>query len=233
MFAPKGGAGALIYYQGHSEPETAKLVMDFLKPGMTFWDVGAHIGEYSLLAAQRVGAKGRIHALEPRPDVYEFLERNVVANGLSNVTTHRLAVNDRSGVAQLSLRPEPSMSFLSSHQANDSAMASIPVNTTTLDELWKVAGRTPDLIKVDVEGSERAVLAGAQNLLRLAVETAPSWIMEFDEENCSRFGYQAHDLIQTFSDYGFETHWINRSGLAETASSGAHNILAVKRVQGC
>src|SRR5204863_4628396 len=90
MFAPKGGAGALIYYQGNSEPETALFLTGFLKPGMVFWDIGAHIGEYSVIASKCVGTAGRVHALEPRPDVYEFLERNVVANGLSNVTIHRL-----------------------------------------------------------------------------------------------------------------------------------------------
>ena len=58
MVAPKGGAGALIYYQGYSEPETARFLTAFLKPGMTFWDVGAHIGEYSLLAARCVGGAG-------------------------------------------------------------------------------------------------------------------------------------------------------------------------------
>jgi len=53
---PHGGAGALIYYQGFSEPQTARFVMRFLRPGMTFIDIGAHVGEYTLLAAQAVGA---------------------------------------------------------------------------------------------------------------------------------------------------------------------------------
>src|SRR5665213_715101 len=77
MVAPKGGAGALIYYQGYSEPETARFLTAFLKSGMTFWDVGAHIGEYSLLAARSVGSVGHVHAFEQQPKVFEFLLRNV------------------------------------------------------------------------------------------------------------------------------------------------------------
>jgi len=236
MFAPKSGAGALIYYQGYSEPETAKFVMDFLKPGMTFWDVGAHIGEYSLLASRHVGSSGRVFALEPRPDVYEFLKRNVAVNGLGNVTMRCLAVNDRSGVAQLSLHSEPSMSFLSPRQLDNSAMSSIPVNTVNLDGLRSFPGDIPHLIKVDVEGAEREVLAGSNSLLRLPARTAPAWIMEFDEDNCSRFGYDAQDLLAVFSNHGFETYWIARDGLEEVSSStesGAHNIFAVKRARAC
>ena len=57
-------------------------------------------------------------------------------------------------------------------------MSSIPVNTTTLDRLWRFSGRVPDLIKVDVEGAEDALLEGAKPILepdrpRLAVEIHP------------------------------------------------------------
>ena len=64
----KSGAGALIYYQGFSEPETADFLLRFLGTGMCFLDVGAHIGEYSLLAAPIVGAAGSVHAFEPNPN---------------------------------------------------------------------------------------------------------------------------------------------------------------------
>ena len=119
ILAPKGGAGALIYYQGYSEPETARVLKKLLKPGMTFWDVGAHIGEYSLLAARCVGAGGHVDAFEPQPAMFAFLQRNVIANGLGNVTSHCLAVSDQEGPGRLSLHPEPSMSFLNLNRLFD------------------------------------------------------------------------------------------------------------------
>jgi FkbM family methyltransferase len=238
MVAPKGGAGALIYYQGCSEPETARFLTAFLKPGMTFWDVGAHIGEYSLLAARSVGGTGHVHGFEPQPKMFEFLRRNVAANQLSNVTPHRLAVSDRVGSAEFSLHPEPSMAFLNPIDFRDPALPTISVTTISLDEFWKSSGRLPNLVKVDVEGAERPILEGAESLLQLPPDRAPLWIMECDERNCSRFGYSATDLLNVFSDHGFETKWIMWNGALEATSSfsgrpDARNILAVKRDLEC
>ena len=238
MVAPKGGAGALIYYQGYSEPETARFLTASLKPGMTFWDVGAHIGEYSLLAARCVGGSGHVHGFEPQPKMYEFLRRNVAANGLSNVTSHCLAVSDRSGSAEFSLHPEPSMAFLNPSGFVDPALPTISVMTTSLDQFWKSSGKLPNIVKVDVEGAERSVLAGAESLLQLPPDRAPVWIMECDERNCSRFGHPATDVLDVFSNHGFETKWIMWDGTLEATSSfaarpDARNILAVKRDPRC
>lgn len=238
MVAPKVGPGALIYYQGYSEPETARFLMAFLKSGMTFWDVGAHIGEYSLVAARCVGGAGQVHGFEPQPKIFEFLQRNAASNGLSNVTAHCLAVSDRAGFAEFSLHPEPSMAFLNPSGFVDPALPKISVITTSLDEFWKSSGRLPNMVKVDVEGAERSVLAGAVSLLRLPPDSAPVWIMECDDRNCSRFGYLATDLLDIFSNHGFETKWIMWDGTLEATSSfaarpDARNILAVKRSLQC
>jgi FkbM family methyltransferase len=233
IVAPKSGAGALIYYQRYSEPETARFLTAFLKPGMTFWDVGAHIGEYSLLAARCIGAVGRVHAFEPQPNMFEFLRCNIVANELSNVTSHCVAVSDRVGVADFSLHPEPSMSCLNVNYSSDEQMPSVSVRTTSLDEFWTSSGKIPDVVKVDVEGAERSVLAGGESLLQLPAQIAPIWIMEFDEGNCSRFGYPAKDLLKCFSDYGFATYWIRAGGQLEPTSSTdaqseTRNLVAAK-----
>ena len=234
MVAPRVGPGALIYYQGYSEPETARFLMAFLKSGMTFWDVGAHIGEYSLLAARCVGGAGSVHAFEPQPKMFEFLQRNVAANQLSNVTSHCIAVSDRAGSAEFSLHPEPSMAFLNPTGIVDLAFPTISVRTTALDEFWKSSRQLPNIVKVDVEGAERSILMGSKSLLQLPPDRAPVWIMECDERNCSRFGYPATDLLEAFSNNGFETKWIMWDGTLEATSSfsarpDARNIVAEKR----
>jgi hypothetical protein len=81
---PQSGSGALIYYQGWSEPEVASFLIRFLSPNMTFIDVGAHIGEYVLLAASIVGQGGSVHAFEPDPRNYRLLETNVYLNKLQS-----------------------------------------------------------------------------------------------------------------------------------------------------
>src|SRR5262245_6597666 len=84
--------GREIIGQGCWEWETYHFVEGWLRPGMTVVDVGANIGQYSLLASARVGAAGTVHAFEPHPGVYEVLRRNLQRAGCTNVSAHQLAV---------------------------------------------------------------------------------------------------------------------------------------------
>src|SRR5215470_17031971 len=112
MALPKGGAGALIFYQGFSEPETAALILKFLKPGMVFLDLGAHVGEYSLLAAHAVGSIGEVHAFEANPEIFDLLLYNLRLNDLGNVFSHNSAVSDWDGEMEFEIYAEPSVCAL-------------------------------------------------------------------------------------------------------------------------
>ena len=232
MYTPKGGAGALIYYQGHSEPETAKFVMDSLKPGMTFWDVGAHIGEYSLIASRCVGVTGMVEAFEPQPPIYDYLLRNVEANHASNIRLHRQAVCEEFGTAELSLLQDPSLAYLIPRHGGRRESSSLSVPTVSLDHFHRSTGLTPDVIKVDVEGAEQMVLEGSKNLMALE-KGAPMWIVEYEPDNCQRFGYQALELIRCFEQHGYTTYWLTDESylapIAPAATNGrAGNFVASK-----
>jgi FkbM family methyltransferase len=207
ILAPRGGAGALIYYLGNSEPETAHFVMKFLKPGMVVWDVGAHIGEYSLLASRRVGSTGRVEAFEPDPGVFAMLVESATLNDLTNVDTHNCAIADMPGTRSFVQLKESSLAHLS--PTDDQGT---PVMTTTLDSFRKESEQSPDLVKVDVEGAEMLVLRGAQALLSLPAETAPVWVMEYCPENCTRFGYSASRLLSCLEDHGYRCFWLANDG---------------------
>jgi len=229
ILAPKGGVGALIYYLGSSEPETTQFLTRFLRSGMVVWDIGAHIGEYSLLAAQRVGRNGRVDAFEPHPDMAGLLARSVSKNRLENVHLHVLAASDQNGTAHLSIHSEPAISSL-----GPETRSTTRISTTTLDAFHESAGCPPNLVKVDVEGAERLVLRGAARLLSLESAVAPVWIMEYAPENCARFGYSAAELPSSFATTGHYTYWLNENGdLVPTSepppwqSSG--NFVASKR----
>ncbi len=142
VLAPKGGAGALIYYMGYSEPETAAFVRNFLKPGMVFWDVGAHIGEYSLLAARQVGPEGKVEAIEPQPAIRHFLKTNVELNGFQNIRVHGYAASAQRGEATLVLSEEPSMAHLTNGGNSNVRAGSRPASKEVRvpDDL---AGRVP------------------------------------------------------------------------------------------
>ena len=70
---------------GTWEPVETSLLLDNLRPGDTVIDVGANVGYYTLLAARKVGPRGKVVAFEPDPESFSFLKRNVKANGFTNV----------------------------------------------------------------------------------------------------------------------------------------------------
>jgi len=214
ILVPKGGAGALIYYLGNSEPETFQFLVRFLRRGMVFWDVGAHIGEFSLLASQQVGETGKVDAFEPHPRLGDLIYRTIAANRLANVKVHSMAVTDQSGAVQFLLDPEPSTSHIwtSADQANTPV---IDVPTVPMDDFHFSCDYSPNLIKVDVEGAEKLVLQGSQSLLQLSPEAAPVWIMEFAPANCVRYHYHPQELLDEFVCHGYRNFWITPSGLAD------------------
>ena len=215
ILVPKGGAGALIYYLGYSEPDTAQFLMSFLRAGMVFWDVGAHIGEYSLLASQQMGAKGRVDAFEPNPQLSTLICRTIKANRLTNVRVHSLAVTDKSGVAEFVVDPEPSTSHMRAPKEETPVCSTISVSTLPLSDFHLQCGYSPDVVKIDVEGAEQMVLRGARSLLDLPAETAPVWITEFAPQNCARYHYHPDELLSEFSRQGYQNFWLTPPGLAE------------------
>ena len=191
LWARPGMAGATgNYYCGLHEFRDMAFVLHVLRPGDLFVDVGANIGSYTILAAGAAGANAV--ALEPIRSSFESLERNVGKNGLSSrVDLQCLGVSDREGVLRFT------SSFDSTnHVASDSETSdTVDVPVRTLDAI--LHGRSPAVIKIDVEGHESQVLAGASAalqdpaLLALVVETANPAVREtMARYGLSRYGYE-------------------------------------------
>lgn len=200
---PRAGPAALIYYQGLSEPETAGVICALLEPGMAFVDVGAHIGEYTLLAARRVGDSGRVHAFEPDARMHAVLVENVRLNGLERIVEpHPWAVSDADGETELSVGAEPALSVLATAAPHGSGRSDRSrVRSVTLDSSlgrWRV-----DVVKIDVEGAELLVVRGALQLLARPSPEAPVLVFECAAHNYARFGYSPSDLWQLLAGAGY------------------------------
>ena len=147
-------------YEGVYEPTETEAVRRYLRRGMTVVDVGAHIGYYTALAATRVGPTGRVFAFEPSDHGF-----NCVADamkGLTHVDIRQTAVGSGSGSLRLWINQSgPFNPSLYRYHADMDAVA-VPV--TTLDQELPAVG-TVDLLKIDVEGHEMHVLAGARDTL--------------------------------------------------------------------
>lgn len=141
-------------------------VFEALRPEDTVYDVGANIGIIGLLVALHPqGASARIHCFEPEPRNLSALRRNVRANDLEDrIRCHGEALSDSAGRIDLFVRGGPGEGR-HSMVAKAGSTASITVPTCTLDEVARESGAAPTVLKIDVEGAEGRVLAGASNSL--------------------------------------------------------------------
>ena len=153
------------------EPETTKVVASHLRAGGTFVDVGAHVGWYTLKAAQLVGPKGHVIAVEPNPETLVRLFDNVRSSGVGGiVVVAPVASSDSEGTLTLYAAPRENTgeSSLASGNAAQGGGTAVPyqVRARRLDDIVREAHVGPvDMIKIDVEGAEFTVLKGAVETL--------------------------------------------------------------------
>jgi FkbM family methyltransferase len=190
------------YWTGTYEAELQEVLWARLRPGGVFWDVGAHIGFFSVLASRRVDTCGRVVAIEPSPENLARLRRVLALNDASNVAILPLAVLERSGDAGFL----PSGSSSTGTVVGAGAADAVRVHARSLDGLLEYLPR-PDVVKIDVEGAEVSVLRGGRRLL---AEDNPLLVVEFtgvDAVSRARSLTQ-WDLFQPFTD----RHWLLRAG---------------------
>jgi FkbM family methyltransferase len=163
------GGGATVYFN-LSEPEQTSALVDTLKNGQVFFDIGANVGYYTILGGRRVGPQGKVFAFEPVIRNLAYLYRHTVLNKASNVTIISAACSDTLSLTQFSAGPN----FATGHMTNNIRLETganepaFPVPTVTVDAMVQLLGVSPDVIKIDVEGAELSVLMGAQATLRKA-----------------------------------------------------------------
>lgn len=156
------------------ETGTVELIRRELREGDVVCDIGANVGLYSLMAAARVGASGHVYAFEPLAANFASLVENIRRNDFcGRITPLSLALTDEPGVFPfhyMSLDAGSSGSQL--HEAvDDDEEAYVPLVTemkygASLDALLDAGAiRTPDFVKIDVDGNEARILRGMRGLL--------------------------------------------------------------------
>ncbi|HHK74184.1 MAG TPA: FkbM family methyltransferase [Rhizobiales bacterium] len=158
-----------ILLDGYWEMWITKALLSELKPGMTFVDIGSNLGYFSILGADAVGESGKVISFEANPEMHELTYRNLEINGfLDRSECHNKAAFSENTMLEFKLYEKHKGS--SSLYALDEAAAhfhdsltTISVEAVTLDSA--LAGRKVDVIKMDAEGAEPAILSGARNLL--------------------------------------------------------------------
>ncbi len=160
-----------IYRYGFFEAELTTMLLQCVRPGDTFYDVGAHFGYYSLLASELVGSGGRVVSFEPTPSTYAVLAENL--SRTKNALQVPSAVSDRRGTVRLSdfgVRFSAFNSVLAprlGERVRRTIRAQVhDVPSWSLDEYVASHGPAPSFVKIDAESAELAILRGMRQVLR-------------------------------------------------------------------
>jgi FkbM family methyltransferase len=224
-------------YFGLYEPDETPFFRGRLRPGDVFFDVGANVGYYSLMAAEMCGPTGQVHSFEPVAENAAVLAENAALNRLDNITLNRVAVTDGASdeITIFKRQSGSNSGWASIAPSPKRGNLAVTVPATSLDRYVaeRGVGRV-SLMKLDCEGAEHLVLRGARDLL--SGPDAPDLMCEVNPFHLSLLGSSGAELKGLIADCGYRLYAIERGGL-EPVAAGADekvqvNVFATKRAGG-
>ncbi len=153
-----------LILSGKWEEYETSLFKRSIKKGDVVLDIGAHIGYYTLIAADIVGDEGKVYAFEPDPKNFTLLEKNVRENGYKNVELVNKAVAEKTGSSRLYLNTENTGDHRI-YSASDKRR-SIKIQAISLDDFFRDKNKRINMIKMDIQGSEVRAFKGAIKLIK-------------------------------------------------------------------
>lgn len=163
-----------LMLEGYWEMHITEVIRRYIKPDSIFFDIGAHVGYYSLIAGTHINT-GKIHAFEANPEFCPLIKMSAAVNGLDHiVSVNNVAVSDKKGVLKLS-RFENLWGSATVHEINDTRIdKTYAVEAITLDDYAKANHFDHvDVAIMDIEGFEDRAYIGMKNL----VANSPNLIM--------------------------------------------------------
>jgi FkbM family methyltransferase len=160
-------SGLSFYFPAFAEDDCMDAYTAAYTPrrGDVVWDVGAYAGMTACLLAQMVGPSGLVYAFEPDETNFQYLLRNIGRHQLANVIPVRAALSDSTGTARFCMDGTMGAGLCDS-LAYAPAEHSRVVETLSVEDACDRLGAVPDFIKLDIEGAELGVVAGALSFLR-------------------------------------------------------------------
>ncbi|ABQ29521.1 FkbM family methyltransferase [Acidiphilium cryptum] len=229
LVLPTADLANVGYLSNGTLPEQgSRAVLDkLLAPGDVFIDLGANVGLFTLAGARRVGPAGRVHAVEPAPDLVTALRLMTALNQIANcVTIHPFAAGAMESETELFLAHTSGHNSLF---AEEEGLAAIKVRLAPLDALI-APGATVSVVKIDVEGAELQALAG---MARIISDNPQIVILsEFSPSIIRRVGGTLESWIASVHNMGLDILEIDEAAgtLAPLRAEGLEELVWINLV---
>lgn len=199
---PKLFSGIISPFQIISEGYEMDFFKKEIKPGMTVLDIGANVGIYTLTASALVGDKGKVFAFEPDKLNFKMLEDAVLKHSCKNTFLENIALSNKKGSTKLYI-DEVNPGNHSFGQKNlYKGKKAVTIQTIKLDDyLAKNGVKKVDFIKIDVQGAESLVFAGASKLLK---QKNIKILMEYWPAGIKNVGQSPEKFLEMFAKAGFK-----------------------------
>ena len=203
----KGISLELLLFKTH-EPLTTKLTIKELRNGMVCVDIGSNIGYYALLESKIVGKNGKIFAIEPSPENFNYLNNNLKLQNFSNTETYQIAIGNQDGTAKLTVGNKSNHSkVITEYQTIPNGLDVISVPIKKLDTFVQEQNISKiDFVRMDVEGFELNVIEGMKNVLR---KLRPMIQVEVHKKFLG--AKNTKKLLEIFKDEGYDIkHYVSK-----------------------
>jgi FkbM family methyltransferase len=212
-----------IVSSGLWEETTSVLFEWLLRPGGAYLEIGANIGYFTTLAATYVGHHGSVFVFEPNPDAFSLLEENLRINRQTYLSTlRRKAVADRPGTRTMNVfirnLPSSTLSSLDTSLLKEMGedVATVDVDCTTLDEEFRQSDARFDFLKIDAEGAEPLILAGAKEFLTRNLTPDSIILLEWNPVAMRGLNASGAHLLSILEEHGFSVFQVSSRNVLKT-----------------
>ncbi len=192
------------------EPSELAFFQKYCRGNMTLVDIGANVGLYTALAMHQLDSTGQIVTLEPNPQSYIFLQKNIAANRTapkvcSHVNALNMAAAPEPGQKELRLNPEnhaDNCLYRGTYQGKVENWDCMPVEGRPVDQvLAELSIEDVNFVKIDIQGYEQKAISGFQKTLTRSQNVF--LMSEFWPKGLKEAGGSAHEYLQMLKDVGF------------------------------
>jgi FkbM family methyltransferase len=196
------------------EKEESAMIIKLAEGARVVIDVGANMGWHSINIAKHY-PECQVYALEPIPETYSFLEKNVKINGISNIQLHPVGLSNKREELEFYFYPEGSGNASSRNLSDRADAKLVTCYVEPMDGFVLTKKISVDFVKCDVEGAELLVFQGGRATLE---RDRPIVFTEMLRKWAAKFGYHPNEIINLFSDLGYACFRLKGEGLFEISS---------------